>query len=154
MHLHLHRFVLVPGSCLHQGLEQRRVVAYFRVPLDPDKESTGRLVDCLDRLYRSVVCSGAHDKAAAYPIDGLVVVGGNLYPVGPYEPAEQAAGDDSNLVNAVAIAHRAVAVVANHVRKVLVQRAAARDVQDLDPPADCQNRDVVTARCIEQLDLE
>src|SRR5215471_18543237 len=136
-----------PGGC-DQGLEQARVVIGLRVPLHGQHEGVPAGSGAVygrgggfDRFDDAVFGPGGSDQALAELVDGLVVVGGDAeFTVVEYA-GQAGTGGDLDTVGAVGAPGRGVAVVADQRREVLVQGAAQSDVQDLEAPADAQQRD-------------
>src|SRR5262249_42049145 len=113
------------------------VVALLGVPLDADSEAG----NALDRLDNAVVGPGHGDQANPEDVHGLVVVGRDLEVLTAGEDAgQQFTGSDADPVPPEAVYRAAVHLVAHQVGYVLVQRAAAGNVHDLQAPADAKER--------------
>ncbi len=123
--------------------EQAQVLAGLRVPLHRHRERVLRRVQ-LGRLDRAVGGPGGRGQPAAELVDGLVVMGGHddrqvVGQVGAVQDRGQpAARRDADLVLPVAAGLGGVAVVADQVGQVLVQRAAQGHVHDLHAAADAR----------------
>jgi len=124
------------------------------VPLDAEREAG---LGQLDRLGQLVGLRYAgHDEPVADAADALVVVG--LRPVDLLAGracGERAGGQADVVVGAVERADRpAVLVVAELLGQVLAQRAAVRDVHQLHPTADPEEREVARERAARERQLE
>src|SRR6476619_5039158 len=122
------------------GLDERRqegAVARLgrrealQVPLDADHELV--VVEALDPLDQAVGCARADPQAGAQVVDGLVMEGVHVQILAARDALKQAVLDGPDVVTGLdALERRAVldpgAVDVGH---VLVQRASARDVEDL-----------------------
>ena len=123
----------------------------------PEHAEREALAGQLDRLDQVVLDRAAGDhQALAELVDPLVMVRLDPDPLAPRRPARRAMpGASAHLV--VAEGPRRCArwlVVADELRQVLVERAAAGDVEHLHPAADAEQRHVALERAPRQRELE
>ena len=131
------------------------------MPLDAEAEARGWI---FDRLDDAVGRGGRDAEPGRDLLDRLVMAAVRLARVGVAQPfahqaREQRVFVDPHFVRQVVglvRRHRpAVLQRAGHLRgDVLHQRAAARDVQDLDAAADREDRQVAAARLADERELE
>ena len=140
-----------------QRLEQPRVAGQVRerlhMPLHAEVE---RLAVALDRLHDPVVRPRHGAQPAAEPVDGLVVERVHVEVLGADDLGQARAALDPHVVGRLA-ARRGLAVgdrAVADVRHVLVQRAAARDVEDLAAAADAEHREAERVRAADDGELE
>ena len=123
------------------------------VPLDAEIE---RLAVALDRLHDAVVGPRHGAQIAAEAVDGLVVERVDVEVLGADDRGQPRPGLDPHVVRrlparlGLAVRHRAVA----DVRHVLVQRAAAGDVEHLAAAADAQHGEAERVRAADDGELE
>src|SRR4051812_15740445 len=150
------RAVAVAGGrrLAHERGDQLGPRVGLGVPLDPEGEAARRV---LDRLGQVVEGAPARlHEALTQPRDGLVVVRlGGVVDLAGGARGERAVGEAHPVVRPVEGARdAAVVLVADVVGQVLDQRAPARDVHELHPAADAQQRDVALERPARERDLE
>ena len=135
---------LCRAGALDEGLEQGQLLGpvdeALGVPLDADEEVA---LGVLDRLDDPVGRPGDGDEAVAEPVHGLVVERVDVDPAAPRisAPTSLPGSISTSWVGCVARPPLAVARSAPVcVGEVLVQRAAAGDVESLGAAADRQDR--------------
>ncbi len=131
-----------PTGRLDEGAEQAHLPVLLRMPLDADDEAATGHLDCFDDALSG---AGDDDQPRPETCDRLMVrathVGG-----GPEDPCQAAPLVDRDTDLAEAASPGLVPVVAKAVWKMLDEIAAARDVEDLDPPADGEHGHVPVER--------
>jgi hypothetical protein len=133
-----------------QGDEQTVVMGVvLRVPLDAYGEPGA---DDLDRLNAAVVRKPDGLKPAAKPVDALVVMAVALS-LHTEKRGDSAAGLEDNPVGPHLAERLPVGVVAQDLREVLVKRASEADVEQLQAPANGQQREVLFNRTLAERHL-
>jgi hypothetical protein len=140
----------------HQRVEQPRIPALLRMPLHTDREAR-RATGHLEALDRAVGRPRGGDQAVPELVHGLVVMGRRVQPgipAGPGQyPAQHPGRGDPDQVTAEPAVRPGVLLVPDHLRQVLVQGAAPDHVEQLDAPADGQQRHLAGQRRDEQSQL-
>jgi hypothetical protein len=113
------------------------------VPLHADREG-GQAVGHLEALDRPVGRPRGSDEAVAERVHGLVMVRRRVQPdvfAGARQHAAQRPGrPDPDQMPPEPAVRPGVLLVPDHLGQMLVQRPAAQDVEQLDAPADGQQR--------------
>src|SRR4051812_20801059 len=115
----------VGARLVDERLEQRRVLAFLRMPEDAERESARRV---LERLDRPVIRPRRRDEALADPPEPLVVARLPREALAD-DRTEPAAGVDPALVVGELAEPLLVPLVPEGLGEMLVEVAAARDVQ-------------------------
>src|SRR5689334_18115321 len=131
-----------PGF-LDERVEKALVLARLGMPEDAERETPGGV---LEPLERPVLGPGGLDQAFADPPDTLVVTRLDCrLPCAEHRSQLRALLDLDRMLREHA-ANLAVPGVADGVRQVLDEVAAAHDVEELEAAADRQRRDVALER--------
>ena len=136
-------FLRVASRFVDECLEQALVLFHLGMPQDGDGEA---LVRVLEALERPVVRPRGLDEALPHAPDTLVVAR-----LDAVVPVADDLGEPRPLLHLDSVLgeraeRRSVAVVPDVVRKVLDEVAAAGDVEQLEPAADRERRDVALER--------
>src|SRR4051794_8275172 len=142
------------GGLLDECRDEAAALVGLRVPLDAEREAVARILDRLGKLVE--VGPPGYHQPLAEPVDALVVMGLRGVALLPRRARGERPGRQAHvMVGAVEAPQDApVVLVAEQLGQVLMQRPAARDVHDLHPAADAEQRQVALQRAPYEGDLE
>ena len=132
-----------------RGEQARIVQRLLRMPLHRKDEVVAGQLDGLDH---TVGIPRADHQTGANFVDGLMVVARRVSGL-PHQRGQPGARHRAHRQPGEHPVARTMSVVAKHVRQVLVQRAAERDIEDLRAPTDAQHRQPPGQRALQQREL-